>query len=105
MLELRKLNRASSPQSTNHNVKIVLDQNKPLPTLHRWVLTITRRNDTQSEYKVQAEDAYQKEVEFEADLSDGRYVYIRGKDPQDNTLVYSFTELNRSCEYMKLYRK
>ncbi|MPC10938.1 hypothetical protein E2C01_003582 [Portunus trituberculatus] len=69
MLELRRLNRPSSSQSIYHNVKIVLDQQEPLPTLHQWVLTIDMGNGTQTEYKVQAEDAYQKEVEFEADIT------------------------------------
>ncbi|XP_045133310.1 uncharacterized protein LOC123517362 [Portunus trituberculatus] len=95
MLELRRLNRPSSSQSIYHNVKIVLDQQEPLPTLHQWVLTIDMGNGTQTEYKVQAEDAYQKEVEFEADITYGRYVHIRGKNSQDDTLIHSYSELNR----------
>ncbi|XP_063861500.1 uncharacterized protein LOC135101455 [Scylla paramamosain] len=95
MLELRRVNRPSSSQNTDHNVKIVLDQQKSLPTLHHWVLTIVRKNNTQSVYEVHAEDAYQKEMEFEADLTDGTYVYIAGKDSQDITLINSFTELNK----------
>ncbi|KAG0719720.1 hypothetical protein GWK47_049917 [Chionoecetes opilio] len=96
MLEVRKVNRPSAAYNQDHNVKIVLSQHQSLPTLSQWELTIVGKTPgKQNVYSVQAQDPYQTEVEFEADLTDAGYIYLEGRD-SSNKLVSSYTQLDPS---------
>lgn len=98
LLEVRKVNRPSSSDSQEHNVKIVLGEHDSIPTLDEWILKIVRGSSTDI-YSVQAQDPYQTEVEFEADITDATYIYIEGKTSSGTLLANGFTKLNASCEY------
>ena len=97
LLEVRKENRPSTPYGQDHNVRIVFNEHSPLTNLKKWKLTVVREGNKQSYYEMYAEDPYQTEVEFEADLTHSTHLFIEGKD-LNTTITYSYTQLEKSCE-------